>query len=148
MVFLALTWMLQLAAPSPAMAVASVDCDMSVDAIVEAEPFKIVRTVVPCPLLDSGMMGPDCADGSPIATSLMGSTLCQTDWLAFVHVDDNPQVNSKSSSAEHTPPVAALAVAPEAWQLLPPVGVVSVERAIAVSQRRIDRHDTHPPWPS
>ena len=96
------------------------DCDQS----TIGEP-DTVEVVVPCGLVDSGALGPDCRDAAFYVVNHQGTLLCRVDVAVL-------GVNTHSSSVSDGPP----AHAPQPSSALAPAIAVTVD--LQVLPPRID----------
>jgi len=66
---------------------------------LSAEP-TIIELIVPCAVVDSGVLGPDCAAADFYVVNGSGTLLCRVDLAVLAHAP-------KSSTIEDAPPAAA-----------------------------------------
>lgn len=96
------------------------DCDQST--VIEPDTVEVV---VPCGLVDSGALGPDCRDAAFYVVNHQGTLLCRVDVSVL-------GVNTHSSSVSDGPP----AHAPQPSSALAPAIAVTID--LQVLPARID----------
>jgi len=103
------------------------DCDQST--VIEPDTVEVV---VPCGLVDSGALGPDCHDAAFYVVNHQGTLLCRVDVAVLganvptSSIDDGPPADAPSPSSVMAP--AAVTVAIDLQVL--PARVDDVARAV------------------
>jgi hypothetical protein len=122
-----------------------VDPAHRVDAV---PPLLAVDVVVPCAVLDNGLLGADCADAFYVVNH-QGTVLCRVDALAFAVDDDAPSWQRDDRPSVSSQAFAAVALPATVPTLPSPPLLVSLTKASVLDDAGpADAHVFERPRPS
>jgi len=107
-----------------------------------------VDTIVPCALVDSGVVGPECADAFYVVNH-QGTVLCRVELLAFSVDDGKPTLQRDDAESIASNAFVAVAILAPGVELPAPPLVVELSGAIpAADGGPADAHLFERPRPS
>ncbi|MDP2340570.1 MAG: hypothetical protein Q8O67_06415 [Deltaproteobacteria bacterium] len=132
------------------MSLPSEEADVDVDIAAEVEALVPADVVVPCAMVESGVLGPACQDAAFYVVNQHGTLLCRVELAVFTQAGSLPVVEqSPAAPAASQGSSVVAAVVPVLPPALPAGSMIELERTLPESLlHAADAHLWDRPRPS